>query len=241
MSDWRDNVEFVLVEPMVSGNIGSSARALKNMGFTNLTLVGAPETLTSEATWLAHNATDVLDSAKRFATLNDAIAGSALVVGSSRRTGKDRGLILTPRQAVQRIAETAQENKVSILFGREHKGLYNAEVDECGILMNIPTAIEQPSLNLGQAVMVIAYELGQYTLDDGIEVPVDLAGHDQRVEVYEKSMIILEQVGYTKDGRRTIGRALRMALKRFFNNANISKLDLRKLDGVLKRIRQRLE
>ncbi|MFC1769459.1 RNA methyltransferase [Nitrospirota bacterium] len=240
MSDWRDNVEFILVEPVVSGNIGASARALKNMGFSKLTLINPPETLTSEATWLAHNAMDVLDSARRFPTLGEAIADSALVVASSRRTGKDRGLILTPKQAAQRIAEVAEHNKVSILFGREHRGLFNEEVDECGILINIPTGTEQPSLNLGQAVMVIAYELGQFRLDDGSEASPELAEHEQRDEGFKKSMVILEQLGYTKEGRRTIGRSLRMAVKRFFNSVRISKQDLRKLDGILMRIQKRL-
>ena len=118
--------------------------------------------------------------------------------------------------------------------------MFNEEVDECGMLINIPTGTEQPSLNLAQAVMVIAYELGQFKLDDGEHVSPELAEHEQRDEVFNKSMVILEQLGYTKEGRRTIGRSLRMAVKRFFNNVRISKPDLRKLDGILMRIQKRL-
>jgi len=73
MKTWKDNIHFVLVEPKEPGNIGAAARALKNMGFRNLSLVNPPPHTTGEARWFARNAHDVLDSAEIFTTIRDEI------------------------------------------------------------------------------------------------------------------------------------------------------------------------
>ncbi len=159
MANWKDNVSFVLVEPKESGNIGASARAIKNMGFMNLCLVNPPSQLTNEARWFACNALDVLESAQSYPDFKSAISDKAIVVGTSRRTGKRRGMILPLEQGAQKIIERAKAGKVAILFGREARGLLNEEVDECGLLLTIPTSKEHRSLNLSQAVMIVAYEL----------------------------------------------------------------------------------
>ena len=159
MENWKDNVSFVLVEPKESGNIGASARAIKNMGFMNLCMVNPPPQLTDEARWFACNALDVLESAQTYPDFKSAIADKAIVVGTSRRTGKRRGMILPLEQGARNIIERAKSGKVAILFGREAKGLLNEEVDECGLLLTIPTSKEHRSLNLSQAVMIVAYEL----------------------------------------------------------------------------------
>ncbi len=159
MENWKENVSFVLVEPKESGNIGASARAIKNMGFMNLCMVNPPSQLTDEARWFACNALDVLDSAQSYPDFKSAIADKTIVVGTSRRTGKRRGMILPLEQGAKKIVERAKAGKVAILFGREAKGLLNEEVDECGLLLTIPTSKEHRSLNLSQAVLIVAYEL----------------------------------------------------------------------------------
>ncbi len=159
MENWKENVSFILVEPKESGNIGASARAIKNMGFMNLCLVNPPSQLTDEARWFACNALDVLESAQSYPDFKSAIADKAIVVGTSRRTGKRRGMILPLVQGAKKIIERAKSGKVAILFGREAKGLLNEEVDECGLLLTIPTSKEHRSLNLSQAVLIVAYEL----------------------------------------------------------------------------------
>ena len=159
MENWKGNVFFVLVEPKESGNIGASARAMKNMGFQNLSMVKPPAQLTDEARWFACNALDVLESAQSYPDFKSAISDKAFVVGTSRRTGKRRGMILPLEQGARKIIERARSGKVAILFGREAKGLLNEEVDECGLLLTIPTSKEHRSLNLSQAVLIVAYEL----------------------------------------------------------------------------------
>ena len=89
MDDWKQNVYFVLVEPGEPGNIGASARAIKNMGFTNLCLVKPPAEMSEEGRWFARNAHDVLDSAEFHASVEEAIADKAVMVGTTRRVGKE--------------------------------------------------------------------------------------------------------------------------------------------------------
>src|SRR3989304_4423202 len=91
MDDWKQNIYFVLVEPKEPGNIGASARAIKNMGFINLCLVKPPPEMSEEGRWFARNAHDVLDSAEVHDVVEEAIRDKAVVVGTTRREGKRGG------------------------------------------------------------------------------------------------------------------------------------------------------
>ena len=123
MKNWKDNVFFVLVEPREPGNIGASARAIKNMGFKNLCLVRPLSEITDEARWLAHNALDILESARVFDSLEEAVRDKSIVVGTTRRTGKNRGLSMPVQDGCEFLLQRRGENRVAILFGREDKGL----------------------------------------------------------------------------------------------------------------------
>jgi len=161
MKNWKDNVYFVLVEPKEAGNIGASARAMKNMGFRNLRLVNPVSFMTDESLWFAHGAADVLESAKVFASVRDAVGDISIVAGTSRRTGRKRGIFLHAERGATCLFDAARANKIAILFGREDRGLFNEEIKECGLLITIPTDKRQPSLNLAQSVLITAYELSK--------------------------------------------------------------------------------
>ena len=161
MHNWKNNVYFVLVEPSESGNIGASARAIKNMGFRNLCLVNPQAEMTDEGRWFARNAHDVLESAQVFGSVAEAVSDKSVIVGTSRREGKRRGLMLPVEEGAGRIHDLSENNKIAILFGREARGLFNDEVDECGFMLRIPSSELQPSLNLAQAVLIVAYELSK--------------------------------------------------------------------------------
>ncbi len=161
MKDWKDNVYFVLVEPVESGNIGAAARAIKNMGFRHMALVNGPDPLGDEAWWFAHQAEDILKKLKRYDTLEDSLKDMHYVIGTSRRRGKRRGTFKNMFKGMDELVELARFQRVAILFGREQKGLKTEETEICSQLYYIPTGGEQPSLNLAQAVMVMAYELAR--------------------------------------------------------------------------------
>src|SRR5271156_4524746 len=155
----RDRFTFVLFRPQSPGNIGAAARAIKNMGFDDLRLV-APGTLKSrEAVAMAVHADDVLAHATIYPELADALADCSIAVGTTSRRGGYRSRAVPLRAAAVELEALAGANKIALVFGREDRGLTNRELKLCHRLVTIPTAPEYPSLNLAQAVMVVAYEL----------------------------------------------------------------------------------
>ena len=253
MNAWKQNVYFVLVEPGESGNIGASARAIKNMGFTNLCLVNPPAAMSEEGRWFARNAHDVLDSAEVFASLDEAITDKAVVVGTTRRTGKRRGAIWPVEKGTARIRELAKTNKVAVLFGREARGLYNDEVDECGFMIRIPSSEIQPSLNLSQAVLIIAYELSKYW-----EIPKELTGnrlkkkydnsalvealkaHGELAALYERIVHVLELLEYVPRGDRNLIKNITVNMKHFIGRAGITEKEMNMLLGICTQIEKKV-
>jgi tRNA/rRNA methyltransferase len=150
---------FVLYRPQSAGNIGAAARALKNMGFEDLRLVGRGPLNDREAVKMAVHADDLLASATVYRDLAAALADCSLAVGTTSRRGGYRSRATPLRTAAAELDALARSNKIAIVFGREDHGLTNRELKLCHRLVTIPTAPEYPSLNLAQAVMVVAYEL----------------------------------------------------------------------------------
>ncbi len=155
-----DNIIIVLVGTLYAGNIGSVCRAMANMGLRHLCLV-APRLTDdlSEAARLAVHATDILEARTEFATLEEAIADCVAVVGSTARGGLYRATVQPPRRLAPEILRLASSGKVAIVFGREDQGLHNDEVARCTHLIRIPVDPNYQSLNLAQALLIVAYEL----------------------------------------------------------------------------------
>jgi len=150
---------FVLYRPQSAGNIGAAARALKNMGFDDLRLVGRGPLNDRDAVKMAVHADDLLANATVYPSLAAALADCSLAVGTTSRRGGYRSRATPLRAAAVELDALATANKIAIVFGREDRGLTNRELKLCHRLVTIPTAPEYPSLNLAQAVMVVAYEL----------------------------------------------------------------------------------
>jgi len=154
---------IVLVEPQRPANVGAAARAMKNFGLADLRLVGARHCLPrgdghAEARALAWNAADVLDAAASFATLEEAVADLDFVGATSGR-GDLAGEVVAPREFAREAASLPSGARAGLVFGREDHGLTNKELSCCRVRVRVPTVGEQPSLNLAQAVVVLAYEL----------------------------------------------------------------------------------
>ncbi|NLA91833.1 MAG: RNA methyltransferase [Spirochaetales bacterium] len=154
-----ERVAIVLVDPQEGANVGSVCRAMKTMGLSRLVIVGEKEYSEERVKSLAVHASDIWENHRRYPTLQEAVKESVLVVGSTRRRGKKRKYFsLTPEQLAERISLTG-EGEVSIVFGRESDGLTDAELALCHAGVKIPTSDNFPSLNLSQAVQIIAYTL----------------------------------------------------------------------------------
>ncbi|WP_207061449.1 tRNA/rRNA methyltransferase [Motiliproteus sp. SC1-56] len=152
------DLSFILFEPQVPENAGAACRALKTMGFGPPRVVNSAVQQAPEARWLAHGSADLLDNIETFPTLEAALADRDLVIGTS---AKPRGRLrqLHPPEALAELLreKAATAGRVALLFGREDRGLSNAELDRCDLLTSIPLAVSYPSLNLAQAVMLYAY------------------------------------------------------------------------------------
>lgn len=150
----------MLVRPKSAGNIGSAARALKNMGFDDLRLV-APEasSKSNAAHSMAVHANDVLAHAKIFPTLGEALEDCHLTVGTTCRGGPYREAVRPLRDCAIELAEASVSNRIAMIFGTEDTGLTNRELKFCQKLITIPASAEYASINLAQAVILCAYEL----------------------------------------------------------------------------------
>jgi tRNA (cytidine32/uridine32-2'-O)-methyltransferase len=150
-------VEIVLVRPARPANVAAACRAMKNMGLRRLCLVDPPPGLDEPAARaLAYGAWDVLDGARRARDLLEAVSGSTLVAGTS---GRDLEGACTPRQLAAEVVEGAGGGALSVVFGPESSGLTSRELGLCHLRVHAPTDPGHPSLNLAQAVLLVAYEL----------------------------------------------------------------------------------
>jgi TrmH family RNA methyltransferase len=166
---------FVLVRPHYPENVGAAARALKTMGFTDLALVRPSRLAVPEhemARKMAVKSRDVLDGAELCDTLAEAIDGVDLVLGTTSRRGVSG--VLVPRAAA-RVAErhATRKRRVALVFGNEKTGLSQADLALSHERVRIPMAADQPSINLAQAVQIMAYELLLAGLDARAAKPSD--------------------------------------------------------------------
>ena len=152
------NITVVLVGTLQAGNIGMAARAMKNMGLCDLRLAAPQCVLDAQAYRKAPHTDDLLDRARSYASLQDAVADCAYVCGTTARDRRRRELH-EPRTMAPRWLELARTNRIALVFGREDAGLSNEELEACHDVVVIPTAGLHASLNLSHAVALISYEL----------------------------------------------------------------------------------
>lgn len=227
-------LRFVLARTSHPGNIGSSARAIRTMGFQRLSLVAPEQFPHMDAHMMAAGADDVLSRAPVSATLAGAIADCRLVVGSTARL---RGVAMeewTPREAATRIvASLAAGNEVAVVFGNEQSGLSNDEIKLCHAAVHIPSDPAFSSLNLSQAVQVIAYEVRMAQLAGAPSRPSNRdfpAAVEELEGFFEHLSITLRDIDFHK-GRSE--RTILQRLRRLFLRAAPDQRELRVLRGIL--------
>jgi TrmH family RNA methyltransferase len=152
-----DRVDVVLVRPSRAANVAAACRALKNMGLRSLAIVGTDPGLADPAARaLAYGAWDLLDSIRYFPALREAVAGDTFVAGTSGRPGEQAW---TPRELADAAGARTGEGRLAVVFGPEADGLRADELGLCHVHVHIPTDPAHHSLNLAQAVLLVAYEL----------------------------------------------------------------------------------
>ncbi len=192
---------FVLFQPQVPENVGAAARALKTMGFAQMRVIGSEVHRQDPARWVAHGAGDILERIETYPTLDSALADCDLVIGTTAKHRAGGRPLLTPPQLGAQLAEQgASLQRVALLFGREDRGLSNTELDRCDQLSSIPLATTYPSLNLGQAVMLYAYDLAAVQAEAHRQKPAqDPEGQLQALR--ERVSRISETLAFSADSK----------------------------------------
>lgn len=233
------SIRVVLVDPNHPGNIGAVARAMKNMGLSELHLVRPKSFPHAEATARASGADDVLDAARVHEHFADAIAECGLVVGTSSRQRYLSLELVEPRECAQHVARSAQTGNVALVFGSEKYGLTNEELARCNLMVTIPTAPGYASLNLGMAVQLIAYEVW-LAMRPGAPLPppqdVPSATADEMTRLYEHFERVLEEIDFRD---RTGGGNLMARIRRLFNRARLDQNEMNILRGILTAVQAR--
>jgi tRNA/rRNA methyltransferase len=229
-----DHFAFVLVRPKAAGNIGSAARALKNMGFGDLRMVAPVVSSKSNAAHaMAVHANDVLAQAKTFATLGEAIEDCHLTVGTTCRGGPYREAVRPLRQAALELAEKCGANRIAMIFGPEDTGLTNRELKFCQRLITIPTSDEYASINLAQAVILCAYELRIALASErrAAAEPPQLAGAAEVDAAMERMKQSLLAIGFLPEENP---EHIMFTLRGIFGRSGLTPRELEIINGIAK-------
>lgn len=205
-------IRIVLVGTTHPGNIGAVARAIKNMGLTELALVRPRYFPHDEATARASGADDVLAGARVFDTLADAIGDCVYAIGASARTRAIGWPTLDARDAALRVIAESSHGNVAVVFGPEKTGLENSDLDLCDALLSIPANPDFSSLNLAMAVQVVTYEIRAAQADKQPEYVADapLATSAELEHFYAHLERVLTDLGFLDpDNPRHLMRRLR--------------------------------
>ncbi|MEM7708828.1 MAG: RNA methyltransferase [Pseudomonadota bacterium] len=229
-----EQIRVILSHPSHPGNIGAAARAMKTMGLTQLVLINPASFPSAEATARASGADDVLANARVVESLDEALKGVHLVLGTSARLRSVPLDQVPPREAAERAFAQTSGSVTALLFGTEKSGLDNSEIDRCHALVNIPSNPDYSSLNLGSAVQVVCYEVRVAALAAGEAAVPQMPEHEpapaHQVEgLMEHFEQTLEAIGFL-EGRQSI--TLKKRLRRLVQRTAPSETEIHILRGI---------
>jgi TrmH family RNA methyltransferase len=229
-------VRIVLIDPSHPGNIGSVARAMKNMALSDLVLVRPRSFPHPEANALAAGADDILSGARIVSTVADAISECAFIAGTTSRPRSYYWEFTTPRDVAARIVALAPENRTALLFGSERYGLATEDLNHCNVLVRIPANPEYCSLNLAMSVQLMAYEIfmacEQPHSHTQYELPLAPSGDVEHFYAH------LHQVLNEIDFEDRTGHLMER-LRRLFNRAQLDRNELNIMRGILSAVQGR--
>lgn len=234
-----ERIRIVLIGTSHPGNIGATARAMHNMGLSDLALV-APrcEAISADSISRASGADHLVHRARRVERLEQAVADCSLVVGASARSRTLPWPMMTPRELGSRLAEELQppESRVALVFGREDSGLSNTELQRCHAHVHIPTNPDFSSLNLAAAVQVLAYECrlgwlaGQPDPANDTDEAQPLATHEELEHYFAHLERSLVAIGFHDPATP---RQLMARLRRITLRSRPERMELNILRGIL--------
>jgi len=233
-----ENIRIVMINTSHPGNIGAAARAMKNMGLQDLALVEPLSFPDGEATARASGADDILEHAQVVSRLEEAIADAQLVIGASARLRSIAWPQLDAEKTAALVAERAE--KTAIVFGREHSGLTNEELERCHYLLHIPTNPDFSSLNVAAAIQVVAYELFKAHMQPQGPAPEPRESGATAAEMesfFGHLESVLREIHFLHATKHEMSILRR--LRRIYNRAQLETEEVHLLRGILTRIQRR--
>jgi tRNA (cytidine32/uridine32-2'-O)-methyltransferase len=229
-------VRIVLIDPSHPGNIGSVARAMKNMALTDLTLVRPRSFPHAEADALAAGADDVLARARVVGSVAEAIADCGFIAGTTSRPRSYHWEFATPRDVAARIVALSEGNRAALLFGSERYGLGTEDLNHCNLLVRIPANPEYCSLNLAMSVQLLAYEifLARELPQSRVQLESPLAPSTDLELFYAHLFKVLGEIEFEDRTGYLMER-----LRRLFNRAQLDRNELNILRGILSAVQAR--
>ncbi len=235
-NSYQNNINIILLKTINSGNIGSTARAMKNMGLSNLYLVDPKCEIDGDARKMATHGKDILANIKIFDSIAEAASDSNYIFGTTARSRKWRNTI-SPNLMSDKISELVASHKISILFGPEDFGLTNNELELCNKVIVIPTADDASSINISQAVLIICYEIykrvGDISSTATEENFVDFASIEKIEDMYTHMQKALTDIGYLdpQNPEHFIGN-----FRRIFDRAGLTSEDVQVIRGIFRKL-----
>ena len=236
-----DNINIVLVNTSHPGNIGSSARAMGVMGFHKLSLVKPKEFPSEIATAMAVGCDKILDNAKVYPDLSNALGESSLNIGFSARSRKESIPVLSVDDCINKII-TDKKVTYNIIFGNEKNGLSNEELLMCDYIVTLPTASFYSSLNLSAAVQIFTYELLKKSLNNSfssfkIQKNISLAKTKDKEAFYKKLIALLKNTEFITEKN---SKSLTKKIHIMFNKAMLEEHEISILRGILSSIENKI-
>ena len=228
-----DNVVIILSGTKYPGNIGSAARAMFNMGLSQLVLAAPQCAINEESYRMAKSGKAILDSAKVCKSVRSALKGIRFLAGTSGKSGGYRIAAHAPRTLVPKILAHAGQQKTGILFGPEDTGLVDDDLQFCQMLIRIPTQHRGHSINLAQSVMIVCYELLLGSLEREPARVVHLAALEQVEAMYEQLQKALLEIGFLQPQN---ARHMMFKLRQMLGRAGLEPSDVGVLRGIARQI-----
>ncbi len=232
---------IVLLRPQEEGNIGATARAMANAGLGDLILVEPRVRIGEVARAFAVGAVDILERVGHASKLAEAVAPFHRVVGTTSARGReDLAPLLSPKELPARLAKDPPGTPTALVFGPETSGLTNEELALCSLLVRIPCSTRQPTLNLAQAVLILAYELHVARPETPAE-QTRSQPHASQQEIegfFEQLVPLLYAIGFARDD--TFSSVLR-DLRRLSSRSEPTSREVQILRGICRRARRELE
>jgi len=234
---------IVLCETSHPGNIGSVARAMKTMGFSDLYLVNPKDFPSKHAQALACGAEDILKKATVVTSLEVALKNINHVIGFTARKRELTQPHKNVRDLSKQLINEASNNKIAIIFGNETNGLSNLELQHCQSLGFIDANSKYSSLNLAHAVQIVCHEIrmvSEFPVKNKIlkQITKNYVSHDLQNGFYKHLEEILDEIGFLK---KIQADRLMMRLRLLFNRTKMEKEEVNILRGILSEIQKKLK